>query len=100
MCKDWKDTKNRFFKLVHALRDKNISMNRLIYHQDIVGTKKCRVYFFSRTGTEDWTRLKVDLAMGFEPSEQKLILNEGIRTTRKYMNMNKDYTDVLLKYFC
>lgn len=98
-CDDWAEARRQYFKIVHTLQEKKIPINRLIFHQDIVGTKKCRVRFYSMTGDMDWLDSKVDLAIGFDMKEQREMLTEGKRASRRYVRSDKDYTDEILKYF-
>ena len=98
-CKDNKEAAKQFYNLRCCLEDQEIHINRLDYANWIVGSKICRVRFYSNTGSEEWRNSKVDLAFGFSSIEQRDILKEGRKVRRKFVDFDADYTEELLKYF-
>lgn len=100
-CTNNKDALNKYFELVDALRDLGLGnhLNRLIYHQLIVGNKNCKVRFYSSTDYSALTGIKVDVAFGFTTKEQRDILNDGCKINRKFTDFNGDFTEELVKYF-
>lgn len=99
LCKDNKDAGHLFCELVDRLRAADVRMNRLIWHQWVVGNKKCRVRVYSCSDREEWIGTKVDMTFGFSVKQQHDILKEGCRVSRKYVEMRDDYTDILSGYF-
>ena len=100
-CIDNKDAANKYFGIVHALRDLGLDhrLNRLIYHQLIVGDKNCKIRFYSSKDCTDLTGIKVDVSYGFSIKEQRNILNEGSKISRKFVDFRDDFTEELVKYF-
>lgn len=100
LCKDNKDAGHLFCELVNRLRAAGITMNRLIWHQSVIGNKKCRVRVYSCSdGREEWRGTKVDMTFGFSVKQQHEILKEGCRASRKYIEMRDDYAGILSGYF-
>lgn len=98
-CKNNRDTAEKFLKIVNYMRDNHIYMNRLIYHQLIVGNNDCRIRFYSCDDFDISEVTKVDFAYGFSVKEQHEILKEGAKITRKFADFKADYTEELIKYF-
>lgn len=99
LCKDNKDAGHLFCELVSRLRTADVTMNRLIWHQWVVGNKKCRVRVYSCSDGEEWRGTKVDMTFGFSVKQQHEILKEGCRASRKYVEMRDDYAGILSGYF-
>ncbi len=99
LCKNVAEQSSMFCVLVNKLRNSGFTLNRLIWHQCIVGNKKCRVRFYSSSDESAWVGSKFDLTMGFSVKQQKDILKEGCRTSRKFVEFKENYVDILAKYF-
>lgn len=99
LCKDNRDAGHGFCELLNWLRGNNARINRLIFHQWTIGTKKCRVRFYSCSENDSWIGTKVDVALGFPVKTQREILKEGVKPTRKFAEIREDYNDILMKYF-
>ena len=99
MCKDNKSAAQQFYNLRHFLEDNGYYLTRIDYANWIVGTDICRVRFYSTTGSDEWRHHKVDIAFGFKSIEQRDILKEGRRISRKYSDFNEDFHDKIVGYF-
>lgn len=101
-CKDWKQTKHEFVAIMDYLRSLNQPIYRLIFHENVVGTKRCRVKFFCASELPSFEGIgvgKYDICIGFKPSEQKRILKEGCKISRKNVDPAKDHIEDIKKYF-
>lgn len=101
-CKDWQQTKHEFTAVMRYLRSHNQPIYRLIFHENVIGTKRCRVKFFCASETINLEGVgvgKYDICMGFKPSEQMRLLKEGCKYTRKNVDPAKDHVEDILKYF-
>ena len=100
-CKDWQQTKHEFVTIMRNLRSQHIPIHRLIFHDNIIGTKRCRVKFFCASEPINLEGVgvgKYDLCMGFTPREQMAILKEDCKISRKNMDPAKDHVEDIMKY--
>ena len=98
-CINNRDAGCKYFNLVNVLKNRGIALNRLVFHQLIVGSKKCKVRFYSCDDFDVSNVSKVDIAFGFSTKEQREILKDGCKISRKFVSFEDDYTEELLKYF-
>lgn len=99
-CKNTKDVSTGFLEIARRIKeDPTMNLHWLVYDKDIVGNSECRVRFFSITNSNNWIGNKFDVAMGFDMWEQKEILKEGRRASRRFIKLEKNYIDEVWKYF-
>ena len=98
-CNDWMTAKKIFLDIAERIRkEPNMCLHWLVYDKTMVGNDKCRVRFFSINDTNAWIDSKFDKAIGFDIWEQKEILKEGCRSSRRFIKVKQDYTEEIWKY--